>query len=87
MTVIGVAVAEFRGIDVGQVPSLWIPAAMSSQAIPGFYSLLEAHALDANARPSKAGRYADTSSDRVAAMVQGDVGRRHTPRRISQNNY
>jgi hypothetical protein len=36
MTVIGVAAAGFRGIDVGEVPSLWIPAAMSAQAIPGF---------------------------------------------------
>jgi len=41
MTVIGVAAAEFRGIDVGEVPSLWIPAAMSAQAIPGFESLLD----------------------------------------------
>src|SRR5215831_16015391 len=36
MTVIGVAAPSFRGIDVGEVPSLWIPAAMSAQAIPGF---------------------------------------------------
>jgi predicted permease len=36
MTVIGVAAQGFRGIDVGDVPSLWIPAAMSAQAIPGF---------------------------------------------------
>src|SRR4029077_13152204 len=36
MTVIGVAAPAFRGIDVGEVPSLWIPAAMSSQALPGF---------------------------------------------------
>ena len=35
MTVIGVAAPEFRGIDVGEVPSLWMPAAMSGQAIPG----------------------------------------------------
>ena len=34
MTVVGVAAAVFRGIDVGEVPSLWIPAAKSSQAIP-----------------------------------------------------
>src|SRR5882724_9455758 len=32
MTVVGVAARMFRGIDVGQVPSLWIPAAMSAQA-------------------------------------------------------
>jgi predicted permease len=41
MTVIGVAAAGFRGIDVGEVPSLWIPAAMSAQAIPGFNRLLD----------------------------------------------
>lgn len=41
MTVIGVAAPAFRGIDVGQVPSLWIPAAMSAQAIPGFHDLLD----------------------------------------------
>jgi len=34
MTVIGVAAPAFRGIDVGQVPSLWIPAAMSGYALP-----------------------------------------------------
>ena len=41
MTVIGVAAATFHGIDVGQVPALWIPAAMSSQVIPGFGGLLD----------------------------------------------
>lgn len=41
MTVIGVVAPSFRGIDVGEVPSLWIPAAMSAQAIPGFTSQLE----------------------------------------------
>ncbi len=41
MTVIGVAASAFRGIDVGEVPSLWIPAAMSAQAIPGFDGLLD----------------------------------------------
>jgi predicted permease len=40
MTVIGVTVAGFRGIDVGEVPALWIPAAMSADAIPGFDQLL-----------------------------------------------
>src|SRR5262249_41753839 len=40
MTVIGVAAPGFHGIDVGEVPSLWIPAAMSAQAIPGFDSML-----------------------------------------------
>ncbi|HEY1948521.1 MAG TPA: ABC transporter permease [Bryobacteraceae bacterium] len=41
MTVIGVAAPEFHGIDVGEVPSLWIPASMSAQAIPGFDGLLD----------------------------------------------
>jgi predicted permease len=41
MTVIGVAAPSFRGIDVGEVPSLWIPAAMSAQAIPDFDSQLD----------------------------------------------
>ena len=41
MTVIGVAAPEFRGIDVGEVPSLWIPATMSAQAIPRFDGLLD----------------------------------------------
>jgi predicted permease len=41
MTVIGVAAPGFRGIDVGEVPSLWIPAAMSGQVIPGFDGLLD----------------------------------------------
>src|SRR5882672_8870985 len=41
MTVIGVAAPSFRGIDVGEVPSLWIPAAMLAQAIPGFAGQLD----------------------------------------------
>src|SRR5215469_9116412 len=41
MTVIGVAAPLFRGIVVDAVPSLWIPAAMSAQAIPGFASQLD----------------------------------------------
>jgi predicted permease len=41
MTVVGVAAPTFRGIDVGAVPALWIPAAMSARAIPGFTSVLD----------------------------------------------
>src|SRR5437867_2169359 len=41
MTVVGVAAPTFHGIDVGEVPSLWIPAVMSAQAIPGFNSMLD----------------------------------------------
>jgi predicted permease len=41
MTVVGVAAPSFRGVDVGQVPALWIPASMSAAAIPGFDGLLD----------------------------------------------
>ena len=41
MTVVGVAAPLFRGIDVGEVPSLWIPASMSAEALPGFNGLLD----------------------------------------------
>jgi putative ABC transport system permease protein len=41
MTVVGVAAPAFYGIDVGEVPSLWIPAVMSAQAIPGFTTMLD----------------------------------------------
>jgi len=41
MTVVGVAAPTFHGIDVGEVPSLWIPAVMSTQAIPGFTTMLD----------------------------------------------
>ena len=39
LTVIGVAAPAFHGIDVGEVPALWIPASMSGQAMPGFKEL------------------------------------------------
>ena len=41
LTVIGVAAATFRGVDVGQVPAVWIPASMSAAAIPRFNALLD----------------------------------------------
>jgi len=41
MTIVGVAAPTFRGIDVGEIPSLWIPAVMSAQAIPGFNTMLD----------------------------------------------
>jgi predicted permease len=41
MTIVGVAAPTFRGIDVGEIPSLWIPAVMSAQAIPGFHTMLD----------------------------------------------
>jgi len=44
MTVIGVASARFRGIDIGEIPALWIPAAMKRQATPGWDKLLDRRA-------------------------------------------
>src|SRR4051812_25264808 len=41
MTVVGVAAPSFRGVDVGEVPALWIPASMSAQALPGFNEMLD----------------------------------------------
>jgi predicted permease len=41
MTVVGVAAPEFHGIDVGEVPSLWIPTSMAAHAIPGFKAMLD----------------------------------------------
>jgi putative ABC transport system permease protein len=41
MTIVGVAEPTFRGIDVGAVPALWIPASMAARALPGFTDLLD----------------------------------------------
>ena len=41
MTVVGVAAPGFHGIDVGEIPSVWIPAVMSAQSIPGFKTMLD----------------------------------------------
>jgi predicted permease len=40
MVVVGVAAPQFYGVDIGEIPLLWIPASMSSQAIPGFDGML-----------------------------------------------
>src|SRR5262249_43403434 len=44
MTVIGVAGAGFHGVDIGEVPALWIPAAMKRQATPEWDELLDRRA-------------------------------------------
>jgi len=41
MTVVGVAAPGFRGVDVGEVPAVWIPASVAGQAVPGFTKLLD----------------------------------------------
>jgi len=43
MTVIGVADAGFRGIDWGEVPSVWIPTMMKRQVTPDFDWLRDRH--------------------------------------------
>ncbi len=40
MTVVGVAAAAFRGVDVGAVPALWVPTSMYAEALPGSEDLL-----------------------------------------------
>jgi len=40
MTVIGVAAAGFHGMDIGEVPALWIPAMMKRQATPNWDHLM-----------------------------------------------
>src|SRR5712691_1534923 len=44
MTVIGVASASFRGVDIGEVPALWIPAAMKRHSTPEWDKLLDRRA-------------------------------------------
>ena len=39
--IIGVAAPTFRGIDVGDVPVLWIPASMSTAVVPGLNDLFD----------------------------------------------
>jgi predicted permease len=41
MTVIGVAAPDFRGIDWGEVPSVWVPTMMKREATPDFDWLLD----------------------------------------------
>jgi hypothetical protein len=41
MTVIGVATPDFRGIDWGEVPSVWVPTMMKREATPDFDWLLD----------------------------------------------
>ncbi len=41
MTVIGVAAAGFRGIDLAEVPALWIPTMMKREATPAWDWLMD----------------------------------------------
>ncbi len=39
VTVVGVAAETFRGIDIGEVPAVWIPVTLTAQTIPGWSPL------------------------------------------------
>jgi len=39
MAVIGVPASGFRGVDLGEIPALWIPAMMKRQATPDWDNL------------------------------------------------
>jgi predicted permease len=41
LTIVGVAAPTFRGIDVGEVPVLWVPASMSTAVIPDLNDLFD----------------------------------------------
>ncbi len=41
MTVVGVAAPAFQGIDLGEIPSIWIPAVMAASAYPGRTNMLQ----------------------------------------------
>ena len=77
MTVVGVAAAGFRGVDVGAVPAFWIPTSMYADANLGTdEDLLNGPTrwlqILARLRP---GCYARAGAGRFAAVVQG-VARR-----------
>ena len=70
MTIAGVAAPTFHGIDVGEVPSLWIPAVMSAQSIPGFTTMLDRRTrwMQILGR-LEAEHLSAGSSDRIATLV------------------
>ena len=84
MTVVGVAAAGFRGIDWGEVPSLWIPTMMKKQATPEFDWLDDRRGrwLHVFGR-LKPGRSARPGAGRPAALVQGDARGRHAARGLA----
>jgi hypothetical protein len=86
LTIIGVAASTFEGIDVGEVPALWIPTSMSAQAIPGFNDLLDRRTrwMQVLGRLNQ-GDIA-RGSGRAATLVQSDATGGYAPRRLSRNH-
>ena len=80
LTIIGVAASAFHGIDVGEVPALWIPASMSEQAIPGFKNLLDRRTrwMQVLGRLDE-GMTLEAGAGGAAAVVQGDAPGGHAP--------
>ena len=85
MTVIGVADTSFRGIDWGNVPSVWIPMMMKGQATPDFDWLFDRRGrwlhvfgrLKAGATPEQAQA---ALQPWFKAMLQADTMREDWPR-------
>jgi predicted permease len=44
LTIVGVAEPKFRGVDLGEVPALWIPTTMTPEVNPGWDRLLDRRA-------------------------------------------
>jgi putative ABC transport system permease protein len=85
MTIVGVAEPTFRGVDVGEVPALWIPASMAAYALPGFDNLLDRRTrwmqvlgrLKADVTPAQAQA---ALQPWFATMLVEDMGRPGFPR-------
>jgi putative ABC transport system permease protein len=85
MTVVGVAAPPFRGVDVGEVPALWIPASMSAYALPGFDNLLDRRTrwmqVLGRLKPDVAAAQAQAALQPwFATMLVEDMGRPGFPR-------
>ena len=84
MTVVGVADAGFRGIDWGQVPSVWIPTMMKRQATPDFDWLLDRRGrwlhVFGRLKPGVAAQQAEAGLQPwFKAMLQADTRREDWP--------
>jgi len=85
MTVVGIAAPTFRGVDVGEVPALWIPASMSAYALPGFDDLLDRRTrwmqVLGRLKPDVTAAQAQAALQPwFAAMLVEDMGRPGFPR-------
>jgi predicted permease len=89
MTVIGIADAGFRGIDWGEVPSVWIPTMMKRQATPDFDWLLDRRGqwlhVFGRLKPGVTDQQAQAALQPwFKAMLQADTKREDWPR-VTEN--